>query len=84
MRIPLGEISGFDWPVGFFEIFSQPERYGVEVRFVDVFHALLIADLEGWRSSVGVKQEIDWFAEADKPIYLLGASTLAAKPWRAA
>lgn len=32
---------------------------------------LIVADLEGWRVSFGVRKEIEWFREAEKPCLLL-------------
>lgn len=37
----------------------------------DAAHGLLIADLQGWRESKGVKMEIDWCVAQRKPYWLL-------------
>ncbi len=38
--------------------------------------SLLVAQLDGWRDSYGVAQEIKFFLRAGKPIYLLNPSNL--------
>jgi hypothetical protein len=34
-------------------------------------HALLVAQMHGWRESYGVKHEIEFFAKAEKPVFYL-------------
>lgn len=41
-----------------------------------VCDALLVAMLPGWNESCGIRQEIDWFDKAGKPIYLLKPDSL--------
>jgi Domain of unknown function (DUF1937) len=58
----------------------SPVWLEMDKAFVDAAQAMLIGDLDGWRMSKGIKQELDWFVEAEKPCYLLDPKTLASKP----
>lgn len=40
-------------------------------HFVDQAHGLIVAGLPGWNESTGVAQEIKWFKEVGKPMFLL-------------
>lgn len=55
---------------------------GVDKPLVDMACGLLIADLKGWQESRGVNLEINWFAEAKKPVWLLNTKTLAFRAFR--
>ena len=46
-------------------------------RFLDVCDALVIAKMEGWEQSDGIKWEIEEFQKQAKPIYYLDPKTLA-------
>lgn len=49
---------------------------------VDAAHGLLIADLNGWKTSRGVLLEIKWGKEQSKPIWLLNVASLDVRPLR--
>ena len=38
--------------------------------------ALVIATMRSWKQSVGLHHEIEWFAQADKPIFFVDPETL--------
>lgn len=44
--------------------------------FMDVCDALLVAKMENWRQSVGIKDEEDEFIKAGKPIYYIEPNSL--------
>lgn len=41
---------------------------------------LLVAMMQGWESSAGIKHEIETFIERDKPVYFLGPDDLSIAP----
>lgn len=45
--------------------------------------ALVVATMEGWRESFGVAHEIEFFAKAGKPIFLLDPYLLDVVPYEA-
>lgn len=47
---------------------------------MDAADALIVAEMDGWRDSKGVRHEMDFFARDGKPIYMLNVSTLAIEP----
>jgi len=49
----------------------------IDKLFVDQAYGLIVAGLPGWNESNGVAQEISWFKEAGKPIFLLDLMDLS-------
>jgi hypothetical protein len=47
---------------------------------MDAAHGLIVAQLKGWRESVGVTHEIEVFKKAGKPMFYLGADSLLNGP----
>ena len=45
--------------------------------FFELAHGLLVADLPGWRESVGVGEEIKWARAHGKPRFLIDPASLA-------
>jgi len=43
---------------------------------LDRCDVLIVAHMLGWQDSIGIKIEIDYFIEADKPIYDLNIKNL--------
>lgn len=50
---------------------THAEWLKTDKLFVDQAYGLLVAGLPGWNESSGVAQEIAWFKEAGKPMFLL-------------
>lgn len=47
---------------------------------MDKAAALLVAMMPRWENSTGVRHEIDYFVEADKPVYFLSPDDLSVEP----
>jgi hypothetical protein len=43
---------------------------------IDAAAGMIVADMDGWRTSFGVNKEIAWFREANKPCWLLDIESL--------
>ncbi len=43
----------------------------LDQAMIRVCDALLIAKLTGWRDSLGIKKETQWFREAGKPVFYI-------------
>jgi hypothetical protein len=44
--------------------------------FIDKAHGMVVAMMEGWRDSIGVKHEMDCFRMTERPILFLDPETL--------
>ncbi len=43
---------------------------------IKVCDVLLIAKLNGWRDSLGIKKETEWFREAGKPVFYIDPDSM--------
>lgn len=67
---PMSEFGGADpFDHSLWLPFNQP--------LLEACDVLVVAQLPGWRESRGVRHEIDWFANAVRPIVYLSPETLA-------
>ena len=48
--------------------------------FMDAARGLIVADVDGWRDSYGVKVEIDRFLAMRKPRFLLAPDAMLVEP----
>lgn len=44
--------------------------------YMDRCDALIVAQMQGWKDSIGVQYELDIFLDADKPVYFIEPETL--------
>lgn len=50
---------------------------------LDAAGTLIVAEMDGWQESIGIKYEIDRFERAGKPIFMLDPATLTLRRRRA-
>lgn len=56
---------------------THDEWLQTDKHFVDQAYGLIVAGLPGWKESAGVAEEIGWFKEAGKPMFLLDPMDLS-------